>query len=54
MVASQTHISGAPSKAPSKKAVDEAVRRSQAYFRASQSPEGYWCGELESNPTMGG
>jgi len=33
-------------------AVDEAVRRSQDYFRRTQYPDGYWWGELESNPTM--
>ena len=33
-------------------AVAEAVRRSQGYFTATQAPEGYWWGELESNPTM--
>ena len=33
-------------------AADEAVRRSQDYFRRTQYPEGYWWGELESNPTM--
>ncbi len=33
-------------------AVTEAVGRSQDYFIRTQSPEGYWWGELESNPTM--
>ena len=33
-------------------AVSEAVRRSQDYFARTQTPEGYWWGELESNPTM--
>jgi len=33
-------------------AVAEAVRRSQEYFTRTQSPEGFWWGELESNPTM--
>ena len=33
-------------------AVAEAVRRSQDYFTAIQSPEGYWWGEFESNATM--
>jgi len=37
---------------PAKEAVDQAILRSQSYFRDSQSPEGYWCGELESNSTM--
>jgi len=35
-----------------RKAVAEAVRRSQDYFARTQAPEGYWWGELESNPTM--
>ena len=33
-------------------AAAEAVRRSQDYFRRTQHPDGYWWGELESNPTM--
>ena len=33
-------------------AVSTAVERSQAYFLRTQHPEGYWWGELESNPTM--
>ena len=33
-------------------AANEAVQRSQDYFRRTQYPEGYWWGELESNPTM--
>ena len=32
--------------------VARSIRRSQDYFRATQHTEGYWCGELESNPTM--
>ena len=28
------------------------MRRSQDYFRRTQYPDGYWWGELESNPTM--
>ena len=32
--------------------VDAAIGRCHAYFRDSQYPEGYWWGELESNPTM--
>ena len=35
-----------------KQAVDLAIQRSQDYFRRTQYPEGYWWGELESNPTM--
>ena len=34
------------------KGVREALRRSHAYFSDTQHPEGYWWGELESNPTM--
>ena len=33
-------------------AVAQAVRTSHDYFVATQAPEGYWCGELESNATM--
>ena len=33
-------------------AVSKAVSRSQDYFARTQSPEGYWWGELESNSTM--
>ncbi|MFQ6030904.1 MAG: squalene--hopene cyclase, partial [Dehalococcoidia bacterium] len=36
--------------APSR--VDDAIRRSQDYFRREQYADGYWWGELESNPTM--
>lgn len=32
--------------------VREALARSQAHFFRTQRPEGYWQGELESNPTM--
>ena len=35
-----------------KQAADQAVQRSQDYFRRTQHPDGYWWGELESNPTM--
>ena len=35
-----------------KQAVDQAVRRSQDYFRRTQHPDGYWWGELETNATM--
>ena len=34
------------------RAVNQAVHRSQDYFRRTQFPEGYWWGELESNSTM--
>ncbi len=33
-------------------AVDRAVGRCHQYFRETQYPEGFWWGELESNPTM--
>ena len=39
-------------KLPSKDAVDRAIRLGQDYFRRNQAPEGYWCGQLESNTTM--
>ena len=29
-----------------------ALERTQRYFFRTQHPEGYWWGELESNPTM--
>ena len=32
--------------------VKQAVSHSHRYFRESQHPDGYWWGELESNPTM--
>ena len=32
--------------------VAEALKRTQEYFFATQHPDGYWWGELESNPTM--
>ena len=32
--------------------VARAVRRAQGHFLRTQAPEGYWWGELESNPTM--
>ncbi|MBI4233684.1 MAG: squalene--hopene cyclase [Chloroflexi bacterium] len=35
-----------------KQALDEAIRRAQGYLLRIQYPEGYWWGELESNPTM--
>jgi squalene-hopene/tetraprenyl-beta-curcumene cyclase len=30
----------------------EALRRVQDYFLSTQHPDGYWWGEMESNPTM--
>ncbi len=39
-------------ESPPRRAVESAIKRSQDYFRSTQSTEGYWCGELESNPTM--
>ena len=35
-----------------REAVEDAIGRSQAYLLSVQHPEGYWWGELESNPTM--
>ena len=32
--------------------VKKAITDSHRYFRDSQHPDGYWWGELESNPTM--
>ena len=32
--------------------VQETVGRAQRYVRSQQYPDGYWWGELESNPTM--
>ena len=32
--------------------VKKAISHSHRYFRDSQHPDGYWWGELESNPTM--
>lgn len=37
---------------PTREQLDRAIRRSHELFRRCQHPEGYWCGELESNPTM--
>ena len=37
---------------PHPRAVELAIRRCQAYFGRTQYPEGYWWGELESNPAM--
>ena len=31
---------------------EQALRRVQEYFLRTQHPDGYWWGELESNPTM--
>ncbi|MBI4298851.1 MAG: squalene--hopene cyclase [Chloroflexi bacterium] len=33
-------------------ALETAINRAQEYFMRGQYPEGYWWGELESNPTM--
>ncbi len=44
-----------PRKAPlarDKQAVQAAIARTQAYLLRAQSPEGWWCGELESNVTI--
>ena len=32
--------------------MDRAIGLGQGYFRRNQAPEGYWCGQLESNTTM--
>ena len=32
--------------------VSKAITHSHDYFRGAQHPDGYWWGELESNPTM--
>ena len=40
------------SETPHRQAVEQAIRRCQAYFGRTQYPEGYWWGELESNATM--
>jgi len=48
-MAARTEIS---SETPSPAAVDQAIQRCQAYFRRIQYPQGYWWGQLESNPTM--
>ena len=40
------------SETPSQEAVEQAIRRCQAYFGRTQYPEGYWWEELESNATM--
>lgn len=37
---------------PLSSAVDQAIGRSQEYLFGRQAPEGFWWGELESNPTM--
>jgi len=37
---------------PLSDAVDRMISRSQRYLLDRQSPEGFWWGELESNPTM--
>ena len=41
-----------PENTSVEQAVDQAIQQSQDYFRKTQNPEGYWWGELESNPTM--
>ena len=49
MVAGQENKTAKPL---SKDAVNQAIQLGQDYFRRNQSPEGYWCGQLESNTTM--
>lgn len=48
-MATRTEITA---EAPLLEAVDQAIWRCHAFFRRIQYPEGYWWGELESNPTM--
>ena len=35
-----------------KKRPREAIKRAQYYFFRTRNEDGYWLGELESNPTM--
>ena len=44
------HGAGKPEKLMGK--VSKAISHSHDYFRGAQHPDGYWWGELESNPTM--
>ena len=39
-------------EAPSREKVRQTIQRCQEFFRQDQYPDGYWWGELESNPTM--
>ena len=52
LMRSRPTLASDPTPDELRSAVAEAVRRSQDYFIATQAPEGYWCGELESNATM--
>ena len=38
--------------APPRVDLDRAIRRCQDFFRQKQYQDGYWWGQLESNPTM--
>ncbi len=51
-MARRTRGSGAPSVTVLRRQVAKAVRRTQEYFLSTQHADGYWWGELESNPTM--
>ena len=47
-----SHSTGSTNGTGFRASLDEAISRTQAYFRRSQHPDGYWWGELESNNTM--
>ncbi len=47
-----TNPSTSSSAAELRRQVAEALGRTREYFFATQHPDGYWWGELESNPTM--
>ena len=42
------HTRGKEAESP----VQQAINRAQQHLLSIQNPEGYWWGELESNPTM--
>ncbi len=50
VVSSKAKVPGGPGELARK--VKNAIGRSHRYFRETQHPDGYWWGELESNPTM--
>ena len=47
-----SHSPGGPNGTGFRASLVDAISRTQAYFRRSQHPDGYWWGELESNNTM--
>jgi squalene-hopene/tetraprenyl-beta-curcumene cyclase len=49
---SPRNTSARPVGTPSLTEVDQAIGRSQSYFRRCQYTDGYWWGEVESNNTM--